>query len=470
MTLSFDLAACRRGLVVAPAGCGKTQVIVDSLMGGAEDTALVLTHTNAGVAALRARLIRAGIDRTRYRLATIDGWALRLVAAFPSLAGFVVKGQVKPNYDALRKAAARAVASGALDEPIRASYDRLIVDEYQDCCNLQHGLVLALAERLPTSLLGDPMQRIFDFRPGTLPDWTTVVCRDFPVVQTFQEPWRWTNAGERAFGVWVLQARADLEARRGVDLARAPANVRWIAKSADAHALAAAQRQAVGAVRSSASEGLLVIGDSMRPVTRTEFARLSPGLQVVEPVDLKDLLEAAEQIDRTRDVDRLGTVLEFAARVMTGIDIPALGVRLESLANGGARTPADDREASCLAFLQTDDWANVLAVLDAFAAQPSHHIFRREVFNAMQDALRKADAQGLTLTEASVLVREQRRATGKPMPQRAVGSTLLLKGLEAEHAVILDADAMNARHLYVALSRASKSLTVFSSQSMLNPA
>ncbi len=468
--MRFNLAARPRGLVVAPAGCGKTQVIVDSLKGGGDDTALVLTHTNAGVAALRARLGRAGVAKTRYRLATIDGWALRLVAAFPSLAGLVVKGQVKPNYDALRKAAAKAVESGALDGPIRASYGRLIVDEYQDCCNHQHGLVLALADRLPTSVLGDPMQRIFDFRPGSLPDWTTVVCRDFPVVQTFQEPWRWTNAGERAFGVWVLQARADLEARRGVDLASAPSNVRWIAKPADANALAAAQRQAVSHVRSSASDGLLVIGDSMKPATRTEFARLSPGLQVVEPVDLKDLLEAAERIDGTRGVDRLEAVLGFAARVMTGVDNSALAVRLESLANGRARTPADDREAGCLAFLQNDDWTNVLAVLDAFAAHASHRIFRREVFNAMQDALRKAGAQGLTLTEASVLVREQRRATGKPMPQRAVGSTLLLKGLEAEHAVILDADAMNARHLYVALSRASKSLTVFSSQALLNPA
>ncbi len=47
--------------------------------------------------------------------------------------------------------------------------------------------------------------------------------------------------------------------------------------------------------------------------------------------------------------------------------------------------------------------------------------------------------------KASVLdVREAKRSTGREVPPMAIGSTLLLKGLEAERVLILDASTMNA--------------------------
>jgi DNA helicase-2/ATP-dependent DNA helicase PcrA len=36
---------------------------------------------------------------------------------------------------------------------------------------------------------------------------------------------------------------------------------------------------------------------------------------------------------------------------------------------------------------------------------------------------------------------------GRSLPRRGVGSTLLLKGLEADVCVILDADKLNAKNL-----------------------
>ena len=61
------------------------------------------------------------------------------------------------------------------------------------------------------------------------------------------------------------------------------------------------------------------------------------------------------------------------------------------------------------------------------------------------------------------------QTVGRPLPRRAVGSTLLLKGLEAEAAVILNADNLDARNLYVAMTRGSKKLTICSKSSVLNP-
>jgi DNA helicase-2/ATP-dependent DNA helicase PcrA len=74
MEPEIDLLAIERGTVTAPAGCGKTHLIAAALSRkGGPKPVLVLTHTNAGVAALRGRLDRAGVPSSAYRLATIDG-------------------------------------------------------------------------------------------------------------------------------------------------------------------------------------------------------------------------------------------------------------------------------------------------------------------------------------------------------------------------------------------------------------
>jgi len=58
----LDILSVDRGAVTAPAGCGKTQLIADSLkLQGGGKPALVLTHTNAGKAALEARLAKAKV-------------------------------------------------------------------------------------------------------------------------------------------------------------------------------------------------------------------------------------------------------------------------------------------------------------------------------------------------------------------------------------------------------------------------
>lgn len=50
---------------------------------------------------------------------------------------------------------------------------------------------------------------------------------------------------------------------------------------------------------------------------------------------------------------------------------------------------------------------------------------------------------------------------GRPLARRSVGSTLLLKGLEAEISVILDAEALDARNFYVAMTRLATGPGVF---------
>ena len=55
------------------------------------------------------------------------------------------------------------------------------------------------------------------------------------------------------------------------------------------------------------------------------------------------------------------------------------------------------------------------------------------------------------------------RHKGRPISHRKlIATTLLVKGLEYDHAVVLNAEALDAKDLYVAMTRGSKSLTIIS--------
>ena len=84
MTKGELLARAERASVVAPAGCGKTELIVRAVEATPSGRALVLTHTHAGVRALRERLARRGVRRDCARVDTIAGWCLRMAAAYPA--------------------------------------------------------------------------------------------------------------------------------------------------------------------------------------------------------------------------------------------------------------------------------------------------------------------------------------------------------------------------------------------------
>ena len=78
-------------------------------------------------------------------------------------------------------------------------------------------------------------------------------------------------------------------------------------------------------------------------------------------------------------------------------------------------------------------------------------------------------AGGGTLLDAVLQARERNRQLGRPISRRAVGSTLLLKGLEADVVVILHPELMDAQNLYVAITRAARRLIVCSNTAVLSP-
>lgn len=466
-----DLLAYRMGAITAPAGCGKTQLIADTLVRHeGSKPILILTHTNAGVTTLRLRMQRSHVPSFTYRLATLDGFAMRLVSLFPGRSGLPVGTLDLRNpgadYPAIRLAAHHLLQSGDLSDTLASTYARLIVDEYQDCNLTQHGLVTALATVLPTCVLGDPMQAIFGFGGNQLVDWDTQVLQEFPSIGELNEPWRWLNAGTLELGRWLLECRRVLQAGGNVDLRTAPPEVTWIQLQPGT---AERQRLTAALTRPVTPDGqVLVIGDSRNPRGRRQMASQTPGATAVEPVDLADLTNFGLGFSPEAP-DALGKLVQFAADTMTQVGVAALLPRLESLRRGTARTPPTAAEAALHAFAVTPTYAQAANALRALAQQDNARVYRPDVLYGCIRALQLADGGNCAFSAATVRERERNRHENRQLPRRAIGSTLLLKGLEAEVAVIPSTENMDARHLYVALTRGSSRLVVCSTNPELAP-
>ncbi|TAL00255.1 MAG: DNA/RNA helicase, partial [Rhodospirillaceae bacterium] len=142
------IAAAETGYVEAPAGCGKTESIVRTVGAFCEKPQLVLTHTHAGVDALRQRFRDRQIPARKYHVDTIAGWAWGWVRKYPinaSYGGSIDIAEWNDVYGAF----ATLLGRDFVRQGVVNSYSGAIVDEYQDCTVPMHRMIVQLKSILP---------------------------------------------------------------------------------------------------------------------------------------------------------------------------------------------------------------------------------------------------------------------------------------------------------------------------------
>lgn len=461
-----------RGLVIAPAGCGKTHLITKTLKIKQDKPYLVLTHTTAGVAALKKKLKALSVANLNFRVTTIDSWAVKIATMFP-VSCIVGAPPERPSdfYPEVRKVVSQYIGAGHLNDIIKASYSRLLVDEYQDCNTVQHSIVCDLSQILPTVVFGDPMQAIFDFRGNNLPCWNTNVQVQFPQIKSLNTPWRWNNAGKDSLGKWILYARDQLIQGNKIDLTQSPPEITWYPLTGNYQTDAQNQNQVQYQIRNDNpdTESILVIGDSIKKDSRHQFAKMANGIDVVEPVDLSDVISFAHQFDSYTGAVLVEKVLRAAATMVSGLGLTSFLKRLKILQAGSNRKPPSTNEIAAIVLAADSSRKSILSLLTTLENNQTVKVYRKVAFSALKAAITiSIENPNITIYNAAKIVREKRRQYGdRRIPHRAIGSTLLLKGLEADHTIILNADNMNNKNLYVALSRGAKSIAVFSTSPIL---
>lgn len=452
--------------VELPAGCGKTYTIAEVVrqLNDQGKRALVLTHTHCGVDALRHRIRTFGVARNGYSVRTIDSWCLDLLRSYPVMSGIRIPDEPDwTNSKAYHIAGCHLTRRSPIVKVLNASYDALIVDEYQDCQKWQHELVLSVAESLPTAVFGDRMQGLLFFGSNEPVVWERDVESSFPAVfmQIIPQRWMLTN---QELGVWLLEVRSLLMHGSAIDLSAGPAQL-----SAPSEAVATCRRQPHHPVRTCA---IIRFPNECQKMA----ARLAGDYSMIEEVEGRVLLTFAEVVDSGDAGSVAKATVQFAvdsafgvAEVFTADDRKRLG---DGNILAGKRASSVPEQADALNHLVTKDCSatSVRRALRSLGRLPRFRTFRREAWLGIDRALAAVESTpGLSVRAAVVLQRNRLRLTGRHPESRILARPLLVKGLEFDRAVVLDADKYNAHELYVAMTRGSVNLAVVSAKAVLQP-
>jgi DNA helicase-2/ATP-dependent DNA helicase PcrA len=122
-------------------------------------------------------------------------------------------------------------------------------------------------------------------------------------------------------------------------------------------------------------------------------------------------------------------------------------------------------------YLDSPTSAAMAGFLLAIKETPATRVIRADLLNRALGVLRKKIMHPeLSLEEAAEKYHGEFRYKGRPVGHRKlIGTTLLVKGLEFDHAIVLDANSLSKKELYVALTRGARSLTIIATNPILNP-
>ena len=352
----------------------------------------------------------------------------------------------------------------------------MFVDEYQDCSGLQHQFVKALSTTLPVCVFGDPLQAIFDFKGQKPVDWNADVFPVFAKAGELVKPWRWYNAENKPLADWLATQRPILEAGGDIDLTGRPACVKWEELPADprfrSSKIVEICKRTLGDVQGGT---LVVIGDAANINARAAIARnlAKVGFSNIEPLGCTNLYAAAAKIEKAADFARLEAAMEFICDCMTGAEQTDFLNGVKSRQKGGRVGTAKfgDLINSGVAVAESAAGEALLDLMNGFHNKSDTYCYRREMFYAMRAAVRiKCTRSVGTLADAIWEVQTRIRHAGRLTHNKSIGSTLLVKGLEFDHSIVIHADRMTRKDWYVALTRATKGVTILSPAERFRPA
>lgn len=461
------------GYVIAPAGFGKTHLIAMAVNLSASRQ-LVLTHTFAGVSSITKKMQILGVPTSKYHVDTIASWILRLCLAYPKNSGWDKEAPEKSEWNQLYKAGSILLSKDFVKRIILASYSGVYVDEYQDCSIEQHSLILELAKIIPCRILGDPMQAIFDFG-GPAVDWEASIKPNFACLGELTTPWRWKNSGADPIGNWLIDVRRVLEQGKKIDLSgKLPDNV--VVKDVDMDILTNPNRLSAfyNLANKNKNDTIVVIFPGA-PIFKSKTHQLAQHLSgqysSIEEVEGIALGQFIEKISKAKtQAQRLEAVIDFAKQCMTSVaDVLPAGAKKFEISKITKATKCPELARAANNYLEESSSLHLKAFLECIRNNKETHLYRRDLFYRLMNVLDiHIHSEDQSLKEAAQEFQKEFRFKGRPIRySKIIGTTLLLKGLEYDHAIIVDAASMSLKHLYVALTRGSKSVTILTTKKQL---
>lgn len=481
--------------VEAPAGCGKTfqgagyaRRVASGLERG---QVLILTHTHAacGVFAKETRE-----NARKVEIKTIDSLVVQIAAAYhksldlPADPAVWARQNPPDGFAVIASRVSELLASNPMiGNALVERYPVLIGDEHQDSSADQHNIMMTfLASGARLRIFGDPMQRIYGAKTQTAIDadrsrWEAL--KQAGAFAELENPHRWEE-GSPELGQWILEARHALKEGRPVDLTgRRPLGLNVLfaentAQSAKDFRLSAEDRAPLDARVNADGQILVLTGQNdtaraLRAFWNRKIAIWEGHTRDALGTLVNTVTAAGEPVAISR------AVVEFLGSVGTGFSPSTHGDRLIQEVTQGCTKKTRDKPAHIQALgrflLDEPNHIGVGKCLKHLAhlgndKVPGFNEIRVDHRSEYRDAVRLANFAD---AEEGLAEINRRRSLARPMPPpRAISTIHKAKGLECQNALIVPCDQQRFSatdysrcKLYVALSRAKRSLTLVLSRS-----
>ncbi len=460
-------------MVIAPAGHGKTHLITDCLQ-HTEGKQLILTHTHAGIASINEKIKKAQLPSKNFHIETITGYAQKYMEAYYRGADIPDREDSGAYYSFLIEKAKKILSTPLIANMIKSTYSGLFVDEYQDCTMHQHEFISILSGILPTRILGDPLQGIFDFN-GSI---SMVNLDDAALMGDFhhnkyklEEPWRWKGINE-PLGIALNEIRTEIESQKAFDLKNYPA-IEFI-QVTDENDIYNPQKKYYQDINKIVKEkNLLLIHPEVSSIhpRKKIISNFKIPITLIEAIDDKSFYELSKLFDNAAGQSFEKAIYKACSTLFNKTEIEKWVSEKGAKKRTKEWKVASDTLGQLFSetqkskpFLECAKLIRYLSKLDKIKC------FRKELLISLCAALEEATANDKSVYESMIDKRNHVRKIGRKVYGRCIGTTLLTKGLEFETVVILNAHKFKCpKNLYVALTRASKRLIVFSNTSVLSP-
>jgi UvrD/REP helicase N-terminal domain len=452
-----------RCYIDAPAGFGKTALIAKTIT-GSNRKFLLLTHTFAGVNSIRNKIASTNEPINFYQLDTIASWALRLCIAYPKISGWS-KGNPETNrdWDLLYASCEKLLLNENIYSAIQLNYEKILVDEYQDCSKEQHSLLLILSRSIDICIFGDPLQSIFMFS-GNLVNWDTEIYNNFELIGTLKTPWRWINDGKHEIAKWLTLVRENLISNGSIDVRNnLPVGVKFSDVDLTDHS--DGRRFRILYEHSNTEESVAIIFPG-NPTSKAKTHKLAlstsgrfTSLEEIEGKSLQKFIKDYEKAVTPKQ--KLVLFINFLKSCLIGVTSniakPTLCGEIYSIRRN-TKNPAITEAAN--SYLNNPSLLN-LAIFAKHVKEVSYP-YRRDLLSRFFGVIKEFQTGSHNdLTSAFHSYRLYFRIYGRPVKHnRIIATTLLLKGLEYDHVIIADTKNMTDNELYVSLTRGKKTITI----------
>jgi DNA helicase-2/ATP-dependent DNA helicase PcrA len=471
----LEFASKEKSMLIAPAGFGKTHTIAECLKTiNIKGKQLILTHTHAGVASIKEKIKKEEIPNSNFEVETITSFAQKYVLAFYTGTDLPDQEDSKFYYPFIIEKANVLFKIKPIRQIIYNTYKGLFVDEYQDCTLGQHSLVLSLSELLPTHILGDFLQGIFGFNGEQLVDLNDELEMKGFIDSKYEldKPQRWLNGNNALLGADLKSIREDLISKNEVDLKKYTSiELKLIAELDLYNPTTDYCKQ----IRNLLKEKnvLLLHPDSTSIYPRLKIIKtFNNGFTLVESIDDKEFYILAKEADLLTKENIRIKLIGLCPKLFnkTGIAIWFNDKGLKNKNKSEDKVKLKPVEIQINSLETKFSFLNFAKLLKSIKELTDVKCYRKELFNTFCKALDDAEIQNISVLESMNNKRNMTRRIGRKISGRCIGTTLLTKGLEFDTVAILNAHKFDCpKHLYVAMTRASKRLIIFTDKPNLNP-